>query len=119
MTGQADDRAGTAHDRLLEAMNSGVLATDESGRITAWNPGAQQLLGYTRGEVLGKRLHRLLHRGAEEHVPTERDCRLLRALHTGVPDHEDRERFAHRDGRLVMCSWASAPIYTGDPTGTG
>ncbi|WP_433466423.1 SpoIIE family protein phosphatase [Spirillospora sp. CA-128828] len=119
MTGHVDDRPGATHGRLVEAMNSGVLATDESGRITAWNPRAQRLLGYTRDEVLGRRMHLLLHRDAAGHVPPERDCRLLRALRTGVPAHGDGERFAHRDGRLVLCSWSAAPIYTGDQAGTG
>lgn len=119
MAGQVDDRPGTIHDRLVEAMNSGVLATDESGRITAWNPRAQQLLGYTRDEVLGRPMHRLLHRDADGHVPPERDCRLLHVLRTGVPDHGEDQRFAHRDGRMVMCSWSSAPVYTGDQPGTG
>lgn len=111
MTGQVDDRSGTAHDRLVEAMNSGVLATDASGWITAWNPRAQQLLGYTRDDVLGRPMHRLLHRDADGHVPPERDCRLTRVLRTGAPDHGEGQRFAHRDGRLIMCSWSSAPIY--------
>ncbi|WP_165495033.1 SpoIIE family protein phosphatase [Actinomadura roseirufa] len=109
-----DDRAGATLERLVEAMNSGVLATDESGRITAWNPRAQQLLGYTRDEVLGRPMHRFLHRDADGHVPPERDCRLVQVLRTGVPDHGEGQRFAHRDGRLVVCSWSSAPIYAGD-----
>ncbi|WP_242907982.1 SpoIIE family protein phosphatase [Actinomadura terrae] len=118
MADQMDDRPGTIHDRLVEAMNSGVLATDGSGRITAWNPRAQQLLGYTRDEVLGRPMHRFLHRDADGHVPPERDCRLLHVLRTGVPDHGDGQRFAHRDGRMVMCSWSSAPIHTSDQAGT-
>ncbi|MFC4052694.1 SpoIIE family protein phosphatase [Actinomadura syzygii] len=130
MTGQVDDRSGTApdspsgtasgmsHDRLVEAMNSGVLATDEAGRVTAWNPRAQQLLGYPREEVLGQGMHRFLHRDAEGRVPPERQCRLLRVLDTGVPDHGDGQRFAHRDGRLITCSWSSAPIY-GSPAEDG
>ncbi|WP_279433681.1 SpoIIE family protein phosphatase [Actinomadura sp. KC345] len=119
MAGQVDDRPDTVHDRLVEAMNSGVLATDERGRITAWNPRARDLLGYTREAVLGRSMHRLLHRDADGHVPPERDCRLMRALRTGVPDHGEGQRFAHRDGRLVMCSWSSAPIYTGDQGRSG
>ncbi|GAA4231555.1 SpoIIE family protein phosphatase [Actinomadura meridiana] len=117
MTGQVDDRVGATHGRLVEAMNSGVLATDEAGRITAWNPRAQQLLGYARDEVLGRPMHPLLHRAADGHVPPERDCRLLRVLSTGVPDHGEDQRFAHRDGRMVTCSWSCAPIYTGDRPG--
>jgi PAS domain S-box-containing protein len=115
MTGQVDDRPGATRDHLVDAMNSGVLATDESGRITAWNPRARQLLGYTRDEALGKRMHRLLHRDAEGRVPPEGECRVMRALSTGVPEHGDGLSLAHRDGRLVMCSWSSAPIYSGGP----
>ncbi|TYK51065.1 SpoIIE family protein phosphatase [Actinomadura decatromicini] len=118
MAGQVDDRPGATLERLVEAMNSGVLATDDSGRITAWNPRAQQLLGYTRDEVLGRPMHGLLHRDADGHVPPERDCRLLHVLRTSVPDHGDGQRLAHRDGRTVMCSWSSAPIYTGDRPAT-
>ncbi|WP_067466451.1 SpoIIE family protein phosphatase [Actinomadura macra] len=119
MSGETDDRPDTNRDPLVEAMNSGVLAIDESGRITAWNPRARQLLGYTRDDVLGRSLHRLLLRDDQGRVPRERDSRLMRALRTGIPDRGDGERFAHRDGRLVMCSWSSAPIYTGEPAGGG
>ncbi|CNF46980.1 Stage II sporulation protein E [Mycobacterium tuberculosis] len=119
MTGQANDRPGRTQDRLVEAMDSGVLATDASGRITAWDPRAERLLGYTRDEVLGKRLHPLLHRDAAGHVPPEGDCRLLRALRTGVPGHGSGEIFVHREGWPVTCTWSSAPIYTGDRAGAG
>lgn len=119
MTGQVNDRPSAVHDRLVEAMNSGVMAADERGRITAWNPRARELLGYTPDEVLGRPMHRLLHRDADGRVPPERDCRFLRGLRTGAPDQGDGQRFAHRDGRLVMCSWSSAPISTARPGGTG
>ncbi|MFB4314855.1 SpoIIE family protein phosphatase [Actinomadura sp. 21ATH] len=100
-------------------MNPGVLATDGSGRITAWNPRAQAILGYTRDDVLGWRLHRLLHPDDEGGTPPERERRLMRVLRTGVPDHADSVRFLHQDGRPVMCSWSSAPIYAGDRDGKG
>ncbi|MFV2173592.1 SpoIIE family protein phosphatase [Actinomadura sp. LOL_016] len=119
MSGQAGYRAGELHDSLVEAMNSGVLATDAAGRITAWNPRAQELLGYTREEALGKELHELLHRDADGRVSPERDCRLTRALRTGVTDHGDGEPLIHRDGRVVRCSWSSAPIYSEGPSADG
>ncbi|WP_176611471.1 SpoIIE family protein phosphatase [Actinomadura sp. WMMB 499] len=116
MSSQADDRTGAVNDNLVEAMNSGVLAIDADGRITAWNPRAQQLLGYTREEVLGRDVHGLLHRDGRGCVPLERDCRLRRALRTRVPGHGDGENLVHRDGRLLVCSWSSAPIYAGGPS---
>ncbi|MFD0898871.1 PP2C family protein-serine/threonine phosphatase [Actinomadura sediminis] len=36
-----------------------------------------------------------------------------------MPDHGDGEHFAHRDGRLLTCSWSSAPIYPGGPSMAG
>ncbi|MEV5831050.1 SpoIIE family protein phosphatase [Spirillospora sp. NPDC052242] len=119
MHSQADDPAVGVHGTLVEAMNSGVLATDAAGRITAWNPRAQRLLGYSREEALGRDAHRLLHRDAEGCVPPERDCLLTRALRTGVPDHGDGVKLARRDGGLLTCSWSSAPIYPGGPSMAG
>ncbi|MER6814794.1 SpoIIE family protein phosphatase [Spirillospora sp. NPDC000708] len=111
MGGQPDGRAGTHHDGLVEAMNAGVVAVNAAGRITAWNPRARQLLGYTREEALGRPMDRFLHRAAEDDPPAGRDRRILRAMRTGVPDHADGDPFTHRDGRPVMLSWSSAPIY--------
>ncbi|MFD0898870.1 PAS domain-containing protein [Actinomadura sediminis] len=65
MQSQAEDRGGELHGSLVEAMNSGVLAIDATGRITAWNPRAERLLGYTREEALGRDVHGLLHRDAD------------------------------------------------------
>ncbi|XRQ06603.1 SpoIIE family protein phosphatase [Actinomadura welshii] len=124
MTGQPGaDRPDVIHDRLVEAMNSGVLAIDGSGRITAWNPRAQELLGHTRDEVLGRRVDALLQRCAggapEGRVTPWRDLPIMRALSTGVPEHGDGVTFTHRDGRPVVCSWSSAPIQPGGPAPDG
>jgi PAS domain S-box-containing protein len=115
MSGQPDDPVGADHAGLVEAMNSGVVAVNAAGRITAWNPRARQLLGYTREEALGRPMDRFVHRATEGDLPAGRDHRLLRVLRTGVPDHADGDPFTHRDGRPVMLSWSSAPIYADDP----
>jgi PAS domain S-box-containing protein len=42
---------------VLEAATSvGVIATDLAGRVTLFNAGAERLLGYPAGEMLGRRL---------------------------------------------------------------
>ncbi|MCW2792751.1 MAG: sensor signal transduction histidine kinase [Nocardioides sp.] len=49
--------AAAERDKVQNIVNStsgvAIIGTDERGRITLFNPGAERLLGYTRGEVLG------------------------------------------------------------------
>jgi PAS domain S-box-containing protein len=54
MTRQAT-RAATTVERLLDSVSSAlIIATDANGRITHVNTGAQETLGYTPEEVLGR-----------------------------------------------------------------
>ncbi|HPC57450.1 MAG TPA: PAS domain S-box protein [Kiritimatiellia bacterium] len=40
--------------RLMDAVSESIVATDMDGRILYWGPGAEELYGYTAGEVLGR-----------------------------------------------------------------
>jgi len=55
MTGHAT-RGAITLERLLDSVSGAlIIATDADGLITHFNAGAQQTLGYTREEVLGRR----------------------------------------------------------------
>ena len=45
-----------AHYRAIveNATDFAIVTTDLHGRITSWNPGAEKLLGWSEGEVLGR-----------------------------------------------------------------
>jgi len=67
-TGRAlDERTGdlvrllTLHQRTVESLRSGLLTTDERGRVTSFNPEAERITGET--------LARALHRDVEEILP--------------------------------------------------
>jgi len=45
---------------IMEAAQDAIVVLDGQGSVTFWNPAAEQLFGYSREEVLGKDLHRLL-----------------------------------------------------------
>lgn len=49
--------AAAERDRMRNVVDGtqgvAIIGTDELGRITLFNPGAERLLGYTRGEVMG------------------------------------------------------------------
>lgn len=48
------------HAHLLENMNDAVVATDGRFDITAWNKGAEEMYGWSAGEVLGRNLFEVI-----------------------------------------------------------
>lgn len=60
----ADERRIEQNERRYAAIVSGaldaIIAIDASGRITEFNPAAERLFGYRRGEVVGKEMAALI-----------------------------------------------------------
>ena len=42
------------HENIVQSISSGVFTTDEAGRLTSFNPAAQEATGYALKEVMGK-----------------------------------------------------------------
>jgi PAS domain S-box-containing protein len=122
MTGQAT-RSATTLERLLDsATGTVIVATDAVGRITHYNTGAQQLLGYSPEEVLGAVPSMF-------HTPEEI---ARQATHFGVPPDyirvvlamvEAGERrdweFLHKDGSRRMTSLTLSAVTEPDGTVVG
>ena len=51
---------------MAEQSADAIVTTDLSGRITYWNPGAENLSGHTADDLLGTRVSNLYRGGAEE-----------------------------------------------------
>ncbi len=45
---------------VINSVQDAIIMIDNRGTVTLWNPAANQLFGYTRDEMLGKELHRLI-----------------------------------------------------------
>ncbi|MFI1732187.1 SpoIIE family protein phosphatase [Streptomyces acidicola] len=85
-----------------------VAAVDAHGLVTAWNPGARQLLGYTPSEVLGRPASLLL---AADPTPAA----LRRAI--ASQSWSGRVALRHHDGHPLeadLRAW-SAPATNGQP----
>ncbi|WP_051639761.1 cell wall metabolism sensor histidine kinase WalK [Cellulomonas sp. URHE0023] len=56
--GRVADRRRAARDQLISVIDSAteqaIMATDADGIIEVFNPGAERLLGYSQGEVVGR-----------------------------------------------------------------
>ena len=101
---QAEDTAGRLA-AIVESSEDAIISLSMDGRITSWNPSAEQLFGFQASEVTGQPITIVIppdRRGEEE--------RILASLAAG-------ERIAHyetvrvtKDGRAVDVSLTVSPI---------
>ena len=101
-----------AEDRLLEVQSAydGIISIDDRGRVTAWNLGAQRLLGHPAAVMLGQPLDRVI---PPELLGAHQDG-VRRAAAGGAPrllDTTTDVPAAHADGHVVhvelsLSAWA-------------
>ena len=89
--------------QLMDTMSSGLVVTDERGKLEFVNPACAHLLGYEPEEAIGKTAADFTH---PEDYPVLRDARA-RWLGGERTLHEVRLR--HRDGHLVPVLVAGGP----------
>jgi len=108
-------RRQLAQTRAVTAsLGEGVLMLDARGRTTFANPMAEEILGFSEAQLLGRPLHPLVHFQTAEgrRVPAE-ECIQLRVLQTGVPVRAEDDVFTRKDGALVPVSVMTNPILRG------
>jgi len=94
---------------IVENSADVIISSELDGKITSWNAGAEKLLGYTAGEILGTSMSRV--------IPDDKVAQLpevlvrLGAGHT-FKDIETIRRC--KDGRLVHVSATVSPIKNAD-----
>ena len=96
---------------LLQSTGEGIYGIDLEGRCTFWNRMAEQLLGYTFDEVVGRNMHEAIHHSRADGAPyPESECPIFRATSDGRPVRLDDEVLWHKDGTPLAVEYASAPI---------
>ncbi|MFE4455055.1 SpoIIE family protein phosphatase [Streptomyces sp. NPDC056796] len=95
---------------VFDSLGAGVFVTDTTGRLTACNPRAAQLLGRTQERMLGHDMHDLLHRRRDGGAVPRSECNLLTVLADGRPTEGTEELFLRGDNSLVPVIWAATPL---------
>lgn len=90
---------------IVKASPDSIICTDLEGRITFWNPGAEQMYGYRPEEIIGQSVARII----PEDRMDELDM-LLAAIAQGEEVTYFDSKRQHKDGRQVDVSVALAPI---------
>jgi diguanylate cyclase (GGDEF)-like protein/PAS domain S-box-containing protein len=96
---------------LLHAAGEGIFGVDATGRLTFINPAALLMLGFTEEELLGQRVHNLIHHTHADgsNYPVE-DCPMYASYTTATECHVMDEVLWRKDGSSFPVEYSSMPI---------
>ena len=104
-------RAKQFDDAVMENMGEGLYTVDSQGLVTFMNPAAEQLFGWTFGELRGRNIHDAVHYKYPDGSPFPvEECPNLQVLRLGktLTAHEDV--FIRKDGTFFDVVYSSAPL---------
>lgn len=107
-----------AHDHLravTENMGDALCTVAGDGTLRYMNRAAEELLGWPRGEAIGRNPHELFHfhRPDGSPYPAE-ECPLVNALSSGESVRVDDDVFIRKDGSEVEVAYSASPSKTED-----
>ncbi|BBD07393.1 PAS domain S-box protein [Desulfovibrio ferrophilus] len=99
---------------VLESVGEGIFGVDDHGRATFVNAAAMAMLGYVNGDILGQKIHDLVHHSHANgsHFPVE-NCPMHAAYTEGSAHHIDDEYLWRKDGSGFPVEYSAAPIKKG------
>ncbi|MCX6045671.1 MAG: response regulator [Chloroflexi bacterium] len=90
----------------VEQTQLAVIETNNHTAITAWNPAAELIFGYSAAEAIGKNIVDLLVLPAERPKITDLLSRLLNTHDVILNSNQN----VTKDGRLIICDWYNTPL---------
>ncbi len=96
---------------ILRAVGEGIYGVNAEGKTTFVNPAAEQILGWTAEEMIGRDMHAMVHHHHHDgaHYPHEA-CPIYAAFRDGAVHHVENEVFWHRSGKPVWVEYTSTPL---------
>ena len=96
---------------ILGAIPGGVFCVDLEGRATLVNEAAARLLGWTQAELVGGRIHDVIHSRRPDGSPyPPQECPIHLALVDGEPRQKESDTFWRKDGSSVPVEFDCQPI---------
>ncbi|MFQ5482339.1 MAG: ATP-binding protein, partial [Nitrospinaceae bacterium] len=109
------DHLNRQNEMILKAAGEGIFGLDLEGRTIFVNPAAAELVGYTREELMGQKLHDLVHhtRPDGSAYPWE-ECPVQQTLGESKELHIPHEYFWRKDGVRFPIEFSCKPIVERD-----
>ncbi|HLL83166.1 MAG TPA: GAF domain-containing protein, partial [Longimicrobium sp.] len=100
---------------LLESTDEGIFGMDGEGRCTFLNRAGAEMLGHAPAEVMGARMHALIHHTRADGTPyPSHDCPVTQTLRTGRAVRIEEDTLWRKDGTPLPVSYSSFPVREGD-----
>ena len=97
---------------ILNAAGEGIYGLNAEGKATFVNRAAQEMLGWTTEDLLGKDIHSIIH---HHHLSGEpyhhHDCPIYKSFRFEQVNRIEDEVFWRKDGKPIRVEYISTPIY--------
>lgn len=96
---------------ITNSLGEGVYAIDSAGCVTFLNPAAEQMLGFSKAELLGKNMHETIHfQRADNSQISAEDCQVLAVLRSRKTVSNDLDVFTCKNGTVLPVAYTASPI---------
>ncbi|MFZ6849883.1 response regulator [Undibacterium sp. RuRC25W] len=97
---------------VMNTLGEGVFTLDARGICTFMNPEAEKILGYQFAQVVGRRMHDIIHsRQGDGSYLDSKDCGIEKAVFNGEVFRSELEYFQHQSGKIFPVSIVASPIF--------
>jgi PAS domain S-box-containing protein len=104
-------RAAEFDEAALKSLGEGLYTMDTNGLVTSMNPAAEELLGWSFGEMRGKKMHDMTHHHHRDGRPfPSSECVGFQALTHGQPLKNYEDVFIRKDGTFFDVIYSIAPM---------
>lgn len=99
---------------ITAELGEGLILLDSQGRVSAANPKAEKLLGWSEQTLIGEDFHALLY---EDDRDGRKPSPLKHAHKTGRLVHIEEDRFRTKSGEFLPVAFTAAPFLFDDEPG--
>ncbi|MBU2357392.1 MAG: sigma 54-interacting transcriptional regulator [Alphaproteobacteria bacterium] len=99
---------------ILNAAGEGIYGVNADGKTTFVNRAAQEMLGWTSDDLLGRDIHNMIHHHhLNGDVYPSQHCPIYRSFRFEQVNRIEDEVFWRKDGKPIRVEYVSTPIYEG------
>jgi PAS domain S-box-containing protein len=102
-------------EAIFSNIGEGLYTVNRQGLVVSMNRAAEQLFGWTKDELVGRKMHDVTHYKHPDGRPfPAEDCGGLQVLLTGVSLVNQEDVFIRKDGSFFHVVYSASPIRSGD-----